>query len=279
MSEIKRSETRMTNPAGTRNAERMVPPGNNMDVNSVVNICSILRQRPHAVAAMRGSNQYPEIRGRVMFYQMRMGVLVAAEIFGLPRTDMSSMGGMSQTVPGTMPQSVSGIMPQPAPGTVPQTMQGQNRPVMPGSMSQTVPGTMPQSMSGNQPQSTPGPAAQPQMSDFGSTMMTTRCQNPVFGFHIHSGSSCTGNAQDPFADAGEHYNPGTCLHPYHAGDMPPLFGNNGYAFQIFLTDRFRVSEIIGKTVIIHGSPDDFMTQPGGNSGTRIACGPILGRNV
>ena len=71
-----------------------------------------------------------------------------------------------------------------------------------------------------------------------------------------------------------HYNPKDCPHPYHAGDMPPLFGNNGEAFMAFMTDRFTVEEIIGKTVIIHSNPDDFTTQPGGNSGEKIACGKI-----
>ena len=32
-----------------------------------------------------------------------------------------------------------------------------------------------------------------------------------------------------FSNAGSHLNPGNCPHPSHAGDMPPLFGNNGYA--------------------------------------------------
>ena len=56
--------------------------------------------------------------------------------------------------------------------------------------------------------------------------------------------------------------------------MPPLFSNKGYAFMIFLTDRFKVDEIIGKTVIIHSMPDDFKTQPSGDSGMKIACGVI-----
>jgi Cu-Zn family superoxide dismutase len=56
--------------------------------------------------------------------------------------------------------------------------------------------------------------------------------------------------------------------------MPPLFGNQGYAFLMFLTDRFTAREIIGKTVIIHDKPDDFTTQPAGNSGNKIACGVI-----
>ncbi len=101
------------------------------------------------------------------------------------------------------------------------------------------------------------------------------CLSPVFGFHIHDGFSCTGNETDPFADAGTHYNPENCPHPAHAGDLPPLFGNVGYAYSVFLTGRFTVSEVIGKTVVIHGSPDDFTTQPAGNSGKKIACGVIL----
>lgn len=101
-----------------------------------------------------------------------------------------------------------------------------------------------------------------------------KCKSPLFAFHIHSGSKCSGNAEDPFADALTHYNPDNCNHPYHAGDMPPLFGNDGYAYMTFLTNRFSVDEIIGKTVIIHINPDDFMTQPSGNAGMKIACGII-----
>lgn len=103
---------------------------------------------------------------------------------------------------------------------------------------------------------------------------TKPCGNPVFAFHIHSGGSCTGNEKDAFADADGHYNPNNCLHPYHAGDMPPLFGANGNALSVFLTDRVTVPEIIGRTVIIHLSPDDFTTQPAGNAGEKIACGVI-----
>ncbi|MDE5736937.1 MAG: superoxide dismutase family protein [Oscillospiraceae bacterium] len=100
------------------------------------------------------------------------------------------------------------------------------------------------------------------------------CDDMIFGFHIHSGTSCTGNEKDPFANALTHDNPDNCKHPYHAGDFPPLFGNEGKAFSIFLTNRFCVNEIIGKTIIIHDSPDDFHTQPSGNSGNKIACGVI-----
>lgn len=100
------------------------------------------------------------------------------------------------------------------------------------------------------------------------------CHSPVFAVHIHSGDSCTGNSDDPFADALSHYNPQNCPHPYHAGDLPPLFGVNGFAFSAVLTNRFSMDEILGKTVIIHRNPDDFTTQPSGNSGAKIACGVI-----
>ena len=101
-----------------------------------------------------------------------------------------------------------------------------------------------------------------------------KCANPVFAFHIHSGGECSGNTEDPFKNSGMHYNPYGCEHPYHAGDMPPLFGVNGNALLIFMTDRFSIEEIIGKTVIIHRKPDDFAKQPSGNSGEKIACGVI-----
>ena len=101
-----------------------------------------------------------------------------------------------------------------------------------------------------------------------------KCASPIFGFHIHSGVSCSGNNDDPFADTKTHYDPLGCPHPYHAGDLPPLFGTKGYAYSAVLTDRFTAEEIIGKTVVIHSSPDDFTSQPSGDAGEKIACGVI-----
>ena len=57
-------------------------------------------------------------------------------------------------------------------------------------------------------------------------------------------------------------------------DLPSLFTTKGNAFLAVLTDRFSINEIIGKTVIIHSAPDDFRTQPAGNSRSKIACGEI-----
>lgn len=98
------------------------------------------------------------------------------------------------------------------------------------------------------------------------------CSSGVFAFHIHEGGSCAGEG---YPETGGHYNPGKCPHPYHAGDLPPLFSNGGDAFMIVYTDRFSVQDVIGRTVVIHAQPDDFTTQPAGNSGPKIACGVIL----
>ena len=41
-----------------------------------------------------------------------------------------------------------------------------------------------------------------------------------------------------------------------------------------LLGRINIKDIIGKTIIIHDKPDDFTSQPSGNSGKKIACGVI-----
>ncbi len=100
------------------------------------------------------------------------------------------------------------------------------------------------------------------------------CPGRFFGFHIHEGSSCSGNLTDEFANTKSHFNPTDCPHPFHAGDLPPLIENNGYASMSVLVNKFKIKDIINRTVVIHDSPDDFTTQPSGNSGTKIACGKI-----
>ena len=153
-------------------------------------LVNTLRNQPAAVADIRGSAEYPGIRGRVLFYPTVQGIVVVTRVWGLP--------------------AVAG-----------------------------------------------------------------KCGRPVYACHIHSGGDCSGNKDDPFANAGTHFNPDGCEHPYHAGDMPPLFANGGFAFSAFLTNRFSISDILGKTVIVHSAKDDFTTQPAGNSGRKIACGSIV----
>lgn len=94
--------------------------------------------------------------------------------------------------------------------------------------------------------------------------------NTFFGFHIHENGDCS----DSFQNTGGHYNPSDSSHPYHAGDMPPLMSNDGYAWMVFFDARVTIPEILGKSVVIHQMPDDFTTQPSGDSGEKIACGVI-----
>ena len=103
-----------------------------------------------------------------------------------------------------------------------------------------------------------------------------RPQIGPFGFHIHENGNCSvGNPSRPFIAAGGHWNPTNQPHGNHAGDFPVLFSNGGKARMTFFTNKFKVSNIIGKSVIIHESPDDYRTQPSGNSGRMLACGVII----
>lgn len=160
-----------------------------MHSNKPMSYLSVLRKPPNAVSFINGSAKHEDVKGVVRFYQTKTGVIVIAEIIGLP----SSSGD---------------------------------------------------------------------------------CDDSFFGFHIHSGKSCTGDEDDPFADTLSHFNPLSEPHPCHSGDFPPLLSANGRAFSAFLTGRFTVFDVIGRSVIIHSAPDDFTTQPSGNAGEKIACGII-----
>ena len=95
------------------------------------------------------------------------------------------------------------------------------------------------------------------------------------GFHIHESGNCQeGSHDDPFKEAGGHWNPTNQPHGNHAGDFPVLFSNNGIALMSFFTNKFKPMDVVGKSVIIHENPDDYRTQPAGNAGKRLACGVI-----
>lgn len=105
---------------------------------------------------------------------------------------------------------------------------------------------------------------------FGLPNISTQSSSDFYAMHIHEKGDCT----MPFDNTGDHYNPTKEEHPNHVGDMVPLMGNQGYAWLAFYDKRFMISEIIGRSVIIHQMPDDFETQPSGNLGSKIGCGII-----
>jgi Cu-Zn family superoxide dismutase len=102
------------------------------------------------------------------------------------------------------------------------------------------------------------------------------------GFHIHEAGDCS--SPDGMSAKG-HFNPGGKPHgnpasgEHHAGDLPALKAEkNGRAKLDAMIEGVTLApganSIMGRGLIIHADPDDFKTQPTGNSGARIACGVI-----
>jgi Cu-Zn family superoxide dismutase len=105
--------------------------------------------------------------------------------------------------------------------------------------------------------------------------------------HIHSVGKCEGPT---FASAGGHFNPGARQHGYrnpngsHLGDLPnldtPAAGEYHFEFLaagVTLTGTNALLDADGSALVVHSGRDDYMTDPAGNSGSRIACGVIGAR--
>ncbi|HKQ12591.1 MAG TPA: superoxide dismutase family protein [Steroidobacteraceae bacterium] len=104
-----------------------------------------------------------------------------------------------------------------------------------------------------------------------------------FGFHVHEKGDCS--APDG-SSAGGHFNPTQAQHgnptgaAHHAGDMPNIKSNAEGVAQVDTTAAGTslhgeaTTDILGKAIVVHESPDDYTTQPSGNSGKRVACGVI-----
>ena len=101
------------------------------------------------------------------------------------------------------------------------------------------------------------------------------------GIHIHEVGDCGADAEN----AKGHFNPHGKPHGHpasaerHAGDFTSLqAGKDGRGNIQVDVDQITVApgpaSIIGRAVVVHGGPDDYKSQPAGNSGPRIACGVI-----
>lgn len=102
------------------------------------------------------------------------------------------------------------------------------------------------------------------------------------GFHIHEKGDCSSGDG---MSAGGHFNPRGKPHAMpstsdrHAGDMPMLVADAaGNATLVVELDVMTIgsgdTDIVGRGLVVHKDPDDFKTQPTGNSGARVACGVI-----
>ena len=93
----------------------------------------------------------------------------------------------------------------------------------------------------------------------------------LFPIHIHDGYNCNISGEGTFNNVLGHYNPTNENHPYHAGDLPILFSNNGYAYMKFYTTRFKVFDTFDKVIIIHEAvKNENIT----TFGRKIGCGKI-----
>jgi Cu-Zn family superoxide dismutase len=105
--------------------------------------------------------------------------------------------------------------------------------------------------------------------------------NGEHDFHVHEKGDCS--SADGMSTGG-HFNPDAKPHgpqhaAHHAGDMPSLEADaNGNADQKFRLASASLAagpaSIVGRGLIVHVGPDDYPTQPTGNSGARIACGVV-----
>jgi len=64
----------------------------------------------------------------------------------------------------------------------------------------------------------------------------------------------------------------------HAGDLPNIsVSSSGVAMQTLVLSHASFTELAdadGSALVIHAGPDDYMTDPSGNSGGRIACAVV-----
>ncbi|MDM0032261.1 superoxide dismutase family protein [Variovorax sp. J22P271] len=115
------------------------------------------------------------------------------------------------------------------------------------------------------------------------------------GLHVHANGACA-PGPDPatgqivsFGAAGGHFDPGVShnhgqpgqpMAEVHGGDIRSLqVGPDGKASLRFISQELTVApgraSVMGRTIVVHADPDDYVSDPAGNSGARLLCG-VLG---
>jgi Cu-Zn family superoxide dismutase len=104
-------------------------------------------------------------------------------------------------------------------------------------------------------------------------------------FHVHAVGKCEG---PEFTTAGGHFNPTNKKHGLlsqegsHAGDLPNVIVPDSGALTVetvipHVTLRagdHTLADADGSALVLHGGADDYITDPTGNAGGRMACGVI-----
>lgn len=107
----------------------------------------------------------------------------------------------------------------------------------------------------------------------------------LHGFHVHQNADCSPKEQDgkmvPALAAGGHYDPdkvgrhGSPWGDGHRGDLPPLYVDaNGNASQPVLAPRLKMSDLEGRSLMVHAGGDNHADHPAplGGGAARVACG-------
>ena len=107
----------------------------------------------------------------------------------------------------------------------------------------------------------------------------------LHGFHVHQNPDCGSKEKDgkmvAALAASGHYDPeksdrhGAPWGDGHLGDLPPLFVDlNGSATQPVLAPRMKISDVKGRSLMIHVSGDNHADHPAplGGGGARMVCG-------
>jgi Cu-Zn family superoxide dismutase len=104
------------------------------------------------------------------------------------------------------------------------------------------------------------------------------------GVHLHGVGDCSDH-MDHFVIAGGHAANAGQAHGYfnvtgpHSGDLPNIWaGLDGNAAAEFYTEGLifdALHDEDGAALMIHATPDDYNSQPAGESGERVACGVVV----
>lgn len=96
--------------------------------------------------------------------------------------------------------------------------------------------------------------------------------------HVHAVGRC---GPATFESAGSHWNPAGREHGFndpdgpHAGDLPNVTASSSGVVRETVvlagTSLAQLADADGSALVIHANADDYVTDPSGNSGSRIAC--------
>lgn len=103
----------------------------------------------------------------------------------------------------------------------------------------------------------------------------------TYGMHVHEIGDCSSptSSGPVFSQTEPHGNPFDSLGTHQRGGLPNLQADlNGIGRLDFSTTaidlRTTAESVLDRSVMIHSNPDDFISQPNGNSGDPLACGVI-----